>query len=252
MTLIESLRPLRNRIAGLLVRSGRQIASDEGWARLTDGLGAPGMLAGLLRLRDRGFEPARVVDVGACQGDWARLCHQVFPAARVMMVEPQSRHRERLEGLAAGSGGLKLFRQALLGPPGMHEAAFHVTDDAAGTGSSILPEISDIPRHQELLPVTTLDGLLQQASFGPVDLLKADVQRFELEVLKGSARTLSEVRHVLLEVSLVPYNEGSPLVDAVLNWMRTEGFGVDEVFDLSRGRDGRLVQTDLLFSRQTM
>lgn len=54
---------------------------------------------------------------------------------------------------------------------------------------------------------------------------------------------------MLLEVSIVPYNEGSPLIDSVLTWMRPAGFGVEEVFDLSRARDGRLVQADLLFSR---
>jgi FkbM family methyltransferase len=249
MTLIESLRPLRNILAGMLVRSGYRIASDEGWARLTDSMGAPGMLAGLLRLRDRGFAPERIADVGACQGDWTRLCHQVFPAARVLMVEPQSRHRERLQRLSAGSAGLKVYRQALLGPPGMTEAAFHVLDDGAGTGSSILPELSDVPRHREVMSVMTLDDLVLQTGFGSLAFLKADVQGFELEVLKGATRTLGEVQHVLLEVSIVPYNEGSPLIDSVLTWMRSAGFGVEEVFDLSRARDGRLVQADLLFSR---
>ena len=61
--------------------------------------------------------------------------------------------------------------------------------------------------------------------------------------------TLASVPWVLLEVSLTPYNQGSPLIDEVLAWMRARGFGIAEVVDLSRDRGGRLVQADLLFQR---
>lgn len=249
MGAIESLRPLRNALAGMLVGAGRRVASDDGWARLTDGFGAPSMLGGLLRLRDRGLDARHVVDVGACQGDWTRLCLRVFPGAKVLMVEPQERHRDRLRQMAAGSGQLA-FESVLLGPPGMTTADFHVLDDpSGGTGSSVLPELSDVPRQVVRMPVRTLDEVAAQHGMQPVSLLKLDVQGFEIEVLKGAERTLASVPWVLLEVSLTAYNEGSPLIDEVLTWMRARGFGVDEVFDLSRDRAGRLVQADILFSR---
>lgn len=250
MGAIESLRPLRNALAWRLVEAGRRLASDDGWARLTDGFGAPSMLGGLLRLRDRGFDARHIVDVGACQGDWTRLCRRVFPQARVLMVEPQERHRARLQQLVEAGAGNLAFESALLGPPGMVAADFHVLDDpSGGTGSSVLPELSEVPRSVVRMPVRTLDEVLAQHAMQPLSLLKLDVQGFELEVLKGADQTLANVPWVLLEVSLTPYNEGSPLIDEVLTWMRARGYGLSEVVDLSRDRAGRLVQADVLFNR---
>lgn len=251
MSTFESLRPLRNALARRLVKAGHRIASDDGWARLTDGFGAPSMLGGLLRLRDRGLDARHVVDVGACQGDWTRLCRRVFQQARVLMVEPQERHRERLRQMVAADSAALAFESVLLGPPGMRTADFHVLDDpSGGTGSSVLPELSDVPRQVVRMPVRTLDEVLAQHAMQPVSLLKLDVQGFELEVLKGADKTLARVPWVLLEVSLVPYNQGSPLIDEVLAWMRARGFDIAEVVDLSRDRSGQLVQSDLLFRRR--
>jgi hypothetical protein len=99
------------------------------------------------------------------------------------------------------------------------------------------------------MPVRTLDEVLAQHAMQPVSLLNLDVQGFDLGVLKGADQILATVPWVLLEVSLTPYNQGSPLIDEVLSWMRARGFGIAEVVDLSRARDGRLVQADLLFQR---
>jgi FkbM family methyltransferase len=203
-----------------------------------------------MRLRDRGLDARHVVDVEACQGDWTRLCRRVFPQARVLMVKPQERHRERLRQMVASDGGGLAFASVLLGPAGMALADFHVLGDpSGGTGSSVLPEGSAGPRQVVRMPVRTLDEVLAQHAMQPVSLLNLDVQGFDLGVLKGADQILATVPWVLLEVSLTPYNQGSPLIDEVLSWMRARGFGIAEVVDLSRARDGRLVQADLLFQR---
>lgn len=250
MRLVDVLRPIRDSVAARLVRTGRRLASDQGWAKLSDDLGAPSMLGGLMRLRDRGVDLQAVIDIGACQGDWTRLCRKVFPRSRVLMIEPQERHAGTLQDPAKSSGGGIQYMRTLLGPPGLTEVDFHVLDDpSGGTGSSVLPEVSDVPRQVVRMPVRTLDDVWAQSGLGDLSLVKADVQGFELEVLKGAPRILQSVPHVLLEVSLVQYNEGSPLVAEVLSWMDANGFRVEEVFDLSRSRDGILVQADFLFSR---
>jgi FkbM family methyltransferase len=235
----------------MLLRTARRLSTDAGWAEVCHELGAPGMLSGLLVLRSRGVCLRSVIDAGACVGHWTRLLKSVFPAAEVLMIEPQQQHAATLQRYCDEASGIR-FAGALVGPPGMKEAAFVVLDDAAGgTGSSVLPENSNIPRHVVTLPVTTIDELIVKHAMPPPDLLKLDVQGYELEVLKGATAALAGSDFVLLEVSLWPYNQGSPLLREVVEWMDGRGFRAYEIFDISRRGDGVLVQVDILFVRQT-
>lgn len=241
---------LRNPISRQLVRLSRITATDTGWSAICDGVGLPSMLSGLMHLRDRGFSPAVVVDCGACVGDWTRLLLRVFPGAAVLLIEPQERHADTLRTFCARHASRIQLDTSLVGPPGMRTAEFVVLDDSAGTGSSVLPENSQVPRHVVTLPVTTVDELVRQHGLGAFDLLKLDVQGFEIEVLKGAAAALASASCVLLEVSLVPYNRGSPLLAEVVAWMDEHGYRVHDVFDLTRRADGVLIQVDLLFVRK--
>ena len=108
-------------------------------------------------------------------------------------------------------------------------------------------ENSNVPRHVVQLPMMTLDDLVERTGFPAPTFIKLDVQGYELEVLKGSTKTLVGAEFVLLEVSISQYNEGSPLIDEVLAWMRNNGFVTYELWGLSRHRDGTLVQVDVLF-----
>lgn len=244
------LAELRNVISHRLIGLGRTIATDPGWSAICAGLGAPGMLSGLMFLRERGFAPAAVVDCGACVGDWSRLLLRIFPQARVLMVEPQERHAQTLRALCSRHPSSLQLATSLVGPPGMASADFVVLDDSAGTGSSVLAENSQVPRHVVNLPVVTVDELVQQHGLGSPDLLKLDVQGFEIEVLKGATDALASASFVLLEVSLVPYNQGSPLMAEVVAWMDAHGYRVHDVFDLTRRADRVMLQADLLFVRK--
>lgn len=247
------LRPLRDALARRLVVAAHTVASDPGWSSILNELGLPNMMGGLIALRGRGLKPMRIVDGGACQGDWTRMALRVFSDAKMLMVEPQTRHAKALQALADASGGQVLFAPCLVGPAEREAVEFTVTDDSGGgTGSSVLPENSDVPRHVVSLPMTTLDRIIETTEFGAPDLIKLDVQGYELAVLEGATNCLRSAQAVLLEVSLWPYNQGSPLIVEVLSWMDRIGFRAFEVFDISkRPMDGITVQMDILFLRKS-
>jgi hypothetical protein len=82
-------------------------------------------------------------------------------------------------------------------------------------------------------------------------LLKLDVQGFELEVLRGGRRTLELSEVVIMEVSLLPYNDGAPLFADVVAFMNEEGFVLfDFCGQLRRESDRVLFQTDVPFARR--
>jgi FkbM family methyltransferase len=208
------------------------------------------MLCGLSALKERGVTPRAVVDGGAFVGDWTRLLKSVFPDARVLMIEPQTRHAEALRRLSRTFEPTVEFASRLLGPENRESVDFCVLDDpGGGTGSSVMPENSDVPRHTVQLRMTTLDNLVAEKEFPAPDFVKLDVQGFELEVLRGATSTLSSAQFVLLEVSTWRYNTGGPLLHDVVAWMFEAGFVTYDLFGVHRRPDGILLQLDLLFVR---
>ena len=53
--------------------------------------------------------------------------------------------------------------------------------------------------------VTTLDKVISGLKESSVDILKIDVQGFEVGVLKGARRALNKVKVVMIEVSLYDF-----------------------------------------------
>jgi hypothetical protein len=97
----------------------------------------------------------------------------------------------------------------------------------------------------------TLDNITAETSLRSPLLLKLDVQGFELEVLKGASQTLALSEIVIMEASLLPYNDGSPLFAEVIAFMNKEGFvAFDFCGQLRRESDCALFQTDVAFVRR--
>jgi len=210
--------------------------------------GIPDMADSLIALRGRGFQPARAVDIGACVGRWTYMFAGVFPDARVLMVEPQASHIPALAEVAANLAPNVGYAQALLGAEAVAQVPFVVLDDGlGGTGSSVFPENSNVPRHTIGMPMQTLTALLEATGFGQPDFLKLDVQGYELEVLKGARSLLRGVQFILLEVSTWPYNVGAPLLHEVVARLSDAGFAAYDLCGVSRRPDATLLQLDLLF-----
>ena len=68
--------------------------------RLVRRLGVPEIEPALERLREQGFSPKLVYDVGAYRGEFAHMCRRVWPASRIVCFEAQHRAVEHLEQLA--------------------------------------------------------------------------------------------------------------------------------------------------------
>jgi hypothetical protein len=78
------------------------------------------------------------------------------------------------------------------------------------------------------------------------DLVKLDTQGSELDILKGGKNLISRAKVVILEVSLIEYNEGAPTVEETIDYMNEIGF--EERMSLGEHYDGEtIVQKDLVF-----
>lgn len=195
------------------------------------------------KLAALGYAPGAIIDVGAYHGHWTLAARRVFGLMPSLMVEAQGALIPNLQRIAGANEGVAVA-QAVLGARAGEEIEFF----EMGTGSSFFPETSDAPRQPTHLVTQRLDDVVAQwRSEVRNAFLKIDVQGAELEILAGGAQVLAGCSLVQLELAMLTYNEGAPLLPQVVEWMAQQGWLPTEVSGFSRPRD-RLVQIDMLFA----
>ena len=206
---------------------------------------------GLVRVRDRGFTPLSILDVGAHFGSWARSVRSIFPAAYVMMIDALPEKEDALAATVRDLGNAD-YRIALLGSEDLRRTEFHVVNAGPNkdqSGSSKFKENTGFSMEVRWVPQCTLDSLVSD-NVQQFQLLKLDVQGAELDVLRGASRLLENVEAILMEIAVVQYNAGAPLVAEVLAEMRRLGFVLHDILDEARAPgDDLLRQFDGLFLR---
>lgn len=208
------------------------------------------MFQGLLRLKNMGFAPSGILDIGAWVGEFSRGARRIFPEARILMVEALPENGAILAKVCRELGNAECVT-ALLGDREMEATSFFVVDsdkhpDLVKTGSSKYKDNLGCPQDEHTLPQRTLANILTERGT-QFQLLKLDVQGAELDVIKGLGDRLSMVEVILMEMSLVQYNEGAPLIDVVLNRMSQLGFVLYDIVEEHRFEGGHLFQIDGLF-----
>ncbi len=197
-----------------------------------------------LRLRHMarlGFSPRTIVDVGAAYGEWSRMAAAIWPQARIVGFEPNESNRAKLEEM----------RQEL--PDFSYHLCFlganrgRVTYANRGTQTSLYATRATGSDSAEM---RTLDDCLEAGDIPQPDLIKLDVQGYELEVLAGGERVLAGAQAVLAEVSLFKFHPAMPTADDLIAYLKQRGFVIYDVMGLLRlPEDDALGQLDFMFVR---
>lgn len=202
----------------------------------------------LKRLYDLGFSPSGMLDIGAYDGDFSRSARKIFPNSHILMVEALAEKEKSLSKTCHELGNAD-YAIALLGDEGRSATSFFVVDVPNGvkTGSSKFKENNNYPLIERHLNQVTLQTLLNSRTT-IFQFIKIDVQGAELDVLKGMGHYLSTIDVILIELSLVNYNDGAPLIAKVLGVLDQMGFALFDLVEEHRF-SGYLFQIDGLFLR---
>ena len=185
------------------------------------------------------------MDIGAYEGYWTLDLLEVFPSARVMMVDAQKNKATFLEKIKKQYPATEYCISLLSAVDGEER---YFCENETDSHISNAP-VQDLPCY--VMQTRNLDSLLKETGFPLPDLLKLDVQGHEIEVLKGASAALSHAEICLLEVTLFDMGNSSPLFLDVLNFMENKGF---QVYDISqfmrRPFDKTLYQVDMFFVKK--
>jgi len=203
-------------------------------------------------LRQRGLSCRTIMDVGANTTDWSRLARRIFPEANFCLIEPQVEMREHLERFC------REFENSVyvLAGAGARPEVLTLTIWNDLAGSSFLPSPDSALRtanRQRDVEIVTIDDLISASKTQVPELIKLDIQGFELEALRGASATFGYTEVYIVEVSLYPFSDspGMPILSDVIQFMLDRNYVVyDFAGFLRRPRDGALGQCDLCFVKR--
>ena len=192
------------------------------------------------------FQPYRILDIGANIGQFNKLCQYYFPHSYVFSIEASPGCESELKTVAEN------YYIGLLAKDNSMYNFYSRKETGTGTCNSIYRELTEFYSDEQLDIIIQqgirLDDLFESDSI--FDLIKIDTQGSELDIISGGIELCKKTSGILLEVSLTQYNEGAPLYDEVIKYMKEIGFISVAILDESRNHGAH--QQDILFLNQNI
>jgi len=193
----------------------------------------------LKSLKDSGFEPTIIYDIGACVLHWSKVARKIWPNAIILAFDASTSveflyNKKHVDDYSIG----------VLTDEDDKELTFYQHDIHQG-GNSYYKEIG--AKHSSLLfnkntaykrTGMTLDTIVSKRDFPLPDLVKIDVQGAEKDIIKGGVNTIKNCKHLIVEMQREQYNEGAPLVDETLPYIESIGFNCIAPLFCNNGVDG--------------
>jgi FkbM family methyltransferase len=171
-----------------------------------------------------------IVDIGAHAGQFSKLFARMAPAGHVYAFEPSAYARSIMEPALR----VNRIRNVTLTPAGLSDAAGRLTlhtplkrSSALGYGVAHLGEASAATTAtiDQAVELTTLDDFVALRGLARLDLIKADVEGWELRALKGGQAALRRFQPALyLEIDDVLLTRAGDSPGALFDWLGALGY----------------------------
>lgn len=167
-------------------------------------------------LKNSGFFPKRILDIGANAGETADVMRQVWPTSDMLLIE--GNHDCEIIFKAKNYN----YQIKLLGKENGITTFYKTKWSPFCSGNSIYRENSNVYEGDmlvtETLPIYKLDDVVE----GKYDLVKIDTQGSELDIIRGGIRTVSNAKVIICEVALIEHNIGGCKKADIMNVLTKE------------------------------
>ena len=197
-----------------------------------------------------------IIDVGANIGQYARSLIGLGYKGNIISLEPLTVAYEMLVQKTKKYPNWNAAEKIGLGD---YDGEAQINVSKNSVSSSILnmseEHIKASPDalyvDKETIKVKKLDSVFHEYKNNYKNIfLKIDAQGYEENVLRGASKSLSEIKGLQLELSLVPLYGEQKLFLEMVEMIRSYGF---EIFSIQQGftnkQTGRVLQCDVIFFR---
>lgn len=195
----------------------------------------------LYKLKEQGFEPKVIYDIGSCVLHWTDYAKEIWPDAKIILFDAF----EPAEFLYDGYD----YYMGVLSDVDDNIVRFYQNDYFPG-GNSYYREIgcdggSYFPEDKYIEKKTkTLDTIVRERGFPLPDFIKIDVQGAEIDILRGGQNTIKHAQKMIVELQHMEYNLGAKLCDESRKIIEDMGWICTDPLFQNNGCDG-----DYAFSR---
>lgn len=198
-------------------------------------------------IRNLGFMPATIIDVGVAKGTYE--LYRAFPSSYILLVEPLEEFVPYLISIKRRYNADYIFSAA-----GSNNGEITINVHGGHLhGSSILKEAmgAEADGQERIVPIIKIeDAIHERKKHGPF-LIKIDVQGAEIEVLKGCSQLLNDTEAIVLEVSMFEFMKDGPQFYDIVYYMKSIGFvAYDIIHGWNRPLDNALGQIDIMFVQE--
>ena len=201
--------------------------------------------------------PHVMLDIGAHHGWFFHCWLDWCPQAQVHAFEPFPASFDICKGLYGNDPRVHLNQMGVGSAVGQLElnafADSPVSNSFLATDTKAWNDLkySTGAASRVSVPVTTVDDYVAKNGIGRIHLVKIDVQGFELHVLRGAEKSLSQIDHIFVEAGIERLYEGAPIFTEIFEYLSARGFHLMTMRAWHRG-NRVLIETDMLFRRNDL
>jgi len=206
------------------------------------------VLSDLKRLVDK--DNPVIVDGGANLGDLTQKFLTQYKNPTIYCIEPHQESARQLEKKFASHGNVHVIDKALGNQTG--QVQFNVSNNLPS--SSFLQRTEWNKEYHGDFTATqsaALSDMVRLADLFPdpmsIDLLKLDVEGYELEVLMGAENILSNIRIIMAEVWFVGSYQGAPYSSDIEAYLRRHNFTLLNLYNPYTHPNAQLTTADAAF-----
>jgi FkbM family methyltransferase len=199
-------------------------------------------------LKERGFAPKHIIDVGANRGVWTRAAVKFFPDAQYTLVEPQDNLRMYVQDLFDAGYKVRWINAGASDQSGTLPFTIFYRDDSSSFRLTE-EQASAAGFKQVTVKVKTLNEIVALAGGSTPEMVKIDAEGLDLKAFAGASDLFGETEIFLLEAGICADFQNT--VGEVIGRLSQSGYKLLDITDLNRSpKYGVLWLCELAFIRK--
>jgi FkbM family methyltransferase len=164
-----------------------------------DSFNLPSCMQRIQNMKNIGFSPGSIFDCGASLGHWSWEVGKIFKGVQIVAIEPNSKILTKTKELLSCMTPPPIIESCAIGAE--NKTTFlnvWDNDETKMSGSSLKNHVQGNPREKLKVKLKTLDTIANEHSLQP-NLVKLDLQGYELEALEGATELLETTEVFIIE-----------------------------------------------------